>query len=630
MISCQGRKPFPNSRWLQGCLVAVLLVLAPAARADSLDRVLDALTTAGVLDPNLKSAKPLIFCLAHGGSVQDCSLGDAARAEMASNPQVQNAAEVFHAYEDHDWPGLVEKAGVAVGCALIPGGGAKDLLCGEIGKFALAAVEGVVSLLGDVGGAVAGFFGIGGDDGPTPMSPEDYYVLYEQPAYHRLVMALDARDGSAEKLAHALYLNCRAYYGGFEHYATNSCESDELRVLTAAGDLRRSLLAEGESWLQMHAVPKLHDWARANFGGDSSAFVVNELQQCQQDLREDIPLPEPGFQRCELMKSKYRQFPMITEELVAKLDAPCQAEAQSMVVLPPNDGYRMACDVVARKLPVRVIGEMGVWRQRMNLAQGLGCGNDGTPNSVHCDSYASQAACMKAMPEAASFCQFDKGKADVEFAQQVFAELYRQSASAGKPQRCLRTGSEVLCFRPVKRQGCKTYALLKGDAFGLARRGDDICKLQSDPQYDALKARAGQILARLNGQAATALAPRPRLATDDSAPLQVPHTLRSGGIAASAALAPEGPCRLSYDDPLRIHCESGFRWDADAARAKTVRQINGGDFGICGPDLETDGADLPCLDGVAVGAFPSGSSTPAPPPVRIRPRVVVPRPANGG
>lgn len=625
MISRQGRIRFRDPNRARWCLLALLLGLAPAARADSLDFVLDVLYKAGVVDGNVRTAKPLIACLANGGSVQSCTLGNAGQTELAGDPQVRNAIEVYHAYQDKDWPGLVDKAGVTVGCALIPGGQAKDLLCGEIGKLALAVAEGVASVLSDAGEAVADFLGLGEDDEPAPMPAEDYFRLYEMPAYHRMVMSLDAADGSAEQLAQALYQNCRNYYGGYDHYAGNDCEVNKSLFLQRTADLHKRLLAEGASWLQMHAEPKLHDWARQNFGGDVSSFVFGEVWQCRADLQAAIPMPEPGFQRCDMLKARLESLPMVTSNVVAKFDGMCRVEANSMVVIPPNDAYKLACEGVSRKLPARIVGQMGVWKQRMNLAQSAGCANEGNPNSVHCDTYASQAACMKSVPEAASICRMDRAKADLDFAQQLFAELYRQSASAGKPQRCLRADAQVLCFRPVKFQGCRTFVLLKGDQLGLTPRAGEFCKLLADPQYEELKARALQIVGRLNGQVAATLAPRPRLASNATASLPAPHGLSSGGIAPSAALALEDACHVSLEDPLRIHCKTGFQWDADPDRARAVRQLNDGQFALCGPDLETDGADLPCLDGVAVGAFPSG---PAAPPTR--PRLTLPRITNGG
>ena len=38
-----------------------------------------------------------------------------------------------------------------------------------------------------------------------------------------------------------------------------------------------------------------------------------------------------------------------------------------------------------------------------------------------------------------------------------------------------------------------------------------------------------------------------------------------------------------------------------------MRNLLGGDLALCPADRELDGADLPCLDGIAVAAFPSAA-----------------------
>lgn len=104
--------------------LALALGAAAPARADTTDKILDYLAKAGVIDPAIKDAKPLIDCLVkHDGNASACvsvkSLAEqqgkaAAQKFVPDDPKIQGAFQVVSAVNKGDWVKVVEVAGVKV------------------------------------------------------------------------------------------------------------------------------------------------------------------------------------------------------------------------------------------------------------------------------------------------------------------------------------------------------------------------------------------------------------------------------------------------------------------------------------------------------------------------------------
>lgn len=121
------------------CLAILLCVAAsPVRAADLLDYVIQA------IDPTLAPARPLIECLAGGGSAEACALETAkqqARDALPIGPaddRVQKAAQVFAAARDGRWVDVVRIGGEvvakSVSCAVLPlSGPVKGAACSIIG-----------------------------------------------------------------------------------------------------------------------------------------------------------------------------------------------------------------------------------------------------------------------------------------------------------------------------------------------------------------------------------------------------------------------------------------------------------------------------------------------------------------
>jgi hypothetical protein len=242
----------------------------------------------------------------------------------------------------------------------------------------------------------------------------------------------------------------------------------------------------------------------------------------------------------------------------------------------------------------------------MDKAAAAGCGNIGTPASISCPNFDTLLACLKALPDKRSACEADANRKRTMLAQGVLEQLYSPSAKAGKPQRCVRLDDVVACNRPVKQQQCQTFFALYGDYFntsGVPKIGTpkNRCPMQADAAFDAQVRQAKDAVALLNGGTPA------EITRSDS--VTAPSRVQASALwkMAEALSRPAGACRVEAPDWLRIRCQNGFVWNADQARTQAVRNLLGGDLALCPDDRELDGADLPCLDGIAVAAFPSAA-----------------------
>lgn len=125
-------------------LAALLLLIAvggvQTVRADTLDTVIDVVLYA--VEPSLVEAKPLVKCLAQGGSVSDCGqqyasqqASDAVAGAMAGDPKIALVVDIVQAASGGDWITVLELTGTQlltqIACsAAMPGGGpVKGFIC---------------------------------------------------------------------------------------------------------------------------------------------------------------------------------------------------------------------------------------------------------------------------------------------------------------------------------------------------------------------------------------------------------------------------------------------------------------------------------------------------------------------
>lgn len=129
---------------LGSLLLALLLVCAPfvPARADTLDKMLQILHTAGLVDGAVVDAKPLIECLIDGGSPTACAARiptpAVGSALSGGDPKVKLVIDLVLAAQQRRWLDVLELTGtdvlaqVACNAGLPTGGPVKDFICGGV------------------------------------------------------------------------------------------------------------------------------------------------------------------------------------------------------------------------------------------------------------------------------------------------------------------------------------------------------------------------------------------------------------------------------------------------------------------------------------------------------------------
>lgn len=496
---------------------------------------------------------------------------------------------------------LVEllKTGQQCGATLQELAEALNDTAGAITDAGQALLEGAAGLVSDLGCAVFGC----DEEKPLPMPAENFDALYLKPLTHRLLMDKEQDGDAFKQRMSGLNKACQDFY--LAHYDTDNgaCTGNMIKLRNRIDQLYVALQQKGENYYAVYVEPELQNWAFNHFGENSAPWVAKQEAQCRSDAVDAFPMPDP-FARCKLLEQVNTQtvsglLAGSFNELNKKIAQQCQAEQQPYVVNPPDDIYAMACEPVAKKTPVAVLGAMMQWKQRMDKAASAGCTNSGTPASVSCPDFDSFVACRKAVKDAPFLCG---GDADVRLAQGVLHVLNAESAKAGKPMRCRIVQDTLQCDRPIKLQQCKTYMAQYGDLIGIAG-AQAQCTAGDDSEYTQLRQRAAQVAAVLNGYEPSTAGAAPVARAPDSGILKL-QGLLTQSLAQQVHAAAAAQCHVEAPDWLRIRCPSDFIWDSDPARVQKVVALLGAPLALCPNDPEADGADLPCLDGMPVGAFP--------------------------
>jgi hypothetical protein len=589
-------------------LLLLSLLAAPAATADVLDTVLQAMYTAGVIEKPVLDAKPLIACLAKGDSVAQCAAGSAKDSEMANDPQVQNVLDIVQSVKDQDWYGVLKKAGITVGCGLIPGGQVKDIACGELGKIASSILNGAGSVAGAIGGFIGSMFGSGE---PEPMSEENYYTLNFMPWYHKSVIyQLDKDTPANEAVLNAPLGPCIDYFSGhrYDHKdAIKACTDLRTRLGNTGYAIGNAFRQETESYYQLHFAPKIDAWTQDHFADNNALNLVatQAMASCVQDERQKLPLPGPGWEQCQAMEQSVASYPPMFKDLGAQLVQQCKTIAAQRAVPANDDAYTRICKPMQNKVVFKLIFEMGTLKSQMDKAAAAGCPNGGNPRSILCLSYMEHANCLKAIPERGSLCHLDINRAIDAHAVQIL-EL-----TSSQDQPCQRYGRRTIqCVHPVQVANCKQSLRAIGDAWGAESVQGIGCQSLDSPEYRQLMDQAQSAVAALN----------------DTYPPNPPPTLG---------------CAVQRDDPLVISCDAGYEFDAIPERSAAVQSLlashnASGRPGpmFCPPDVDRDGAELPCLKASAESGLTPIRALPNPgilrPAAPARLRIISPVRAGGG
>ncbi len=603
-------------------VIAVTVLIAGlsagGARADTLDDVLAVLSTAGVVDPVVVEAKPMIQCLVNGQSVEICAEEAAGKAHgfVPNDPKIKKVVDIFHAVQAKAWLDVFMLAGEQVVCSLIPTGGTiKDLFCGEIfdvaepviasaykavidgdilglvttvgvgyacdllpdapGASELCGVLGeIVQGVADAVGGMVGTFGnlledIAGQSQHMPV--EEYYLKYWRNWLHYAVVK-NLHTGQPHYLHVGNYAmsstSCQEYFDSHKMSASNAqkvCGIMKQRFLQEVDEVTKVWQAFPATFFAGWAAPNVRSWTVMYYSKlEEYAQVAgghtgpHQSQHGKYLLKSDAPFKDLNA-KCGA------QLPLSMPAM------PYEVHAVDKANMSTARGW--ACLQVGDLLAEALLAQKAILKAVLPKMTALGCtkASNAAAPYIYCQSYEKFKACRALYDGGESaegnICQINQLAADPALAKAIAVKLGTKRCHATPHS---TSYSNVECERPWKQAQCKS--LLDSLSSGAFKKPTISCLLKHDRAFAAGKRDASEIVKNLSATSSG-------MGTVDPA----------SGATSGLAIYTPGECSRSADDewdPLRIHCK------AEAAKKKLAAMLP-----TCDPDPQKDGADKPCYDG---------------------------------
>jgi hypothetical protein len=617
-----------------------------AAHADTLDDVLSILSTAGVVDPAVVEAKPMIQCLIDGKPVEACAEFAAGQAQgfVPNDPKIQKVVDVFHAVKANDWIEVFLLAGEQVVCSLVPGGAVKDLFCGEIFDVAepvitsaydavmsgnvlqlvsaigveyacdlLPSAPGASELCGILGDIVQGIADgveaavdalgsvvedIGGQTQHMPV--EQYYVKYWRPWLEYAVVK-QLHFGQPAYLHAGNYASsstsCAEYFDSHKMSASNAdkvCGIMKSRFQKEVADTTKVFQAFPSTFFAGWGAPRIHGWAAAYYHElDAFSKTVSMTQWTGQPLAKTLLYSTAPFK--DMWSKCAAQKPLALPGIPGPNQGVHNADKMTM-----GTAISWACTRVGQLLADALQQQKARIDSVGGKLTALGCAKSTPLPAVRysCPTYDSFRKCSAIYPSDSTsvsdnLCWIQRHTADPLLAKEVVAELGSKRCGV-TPQ-----SVNVQCTRPWKKTMCESLVAALSE--GPPGKSGVTCFERMDSSFVAARQQAQSIIKSMNTKPGGMGAVDPATGTTQG---QVPIT------QAYCATAPKGAW-----DPLRIACKDESATKELAATLPT-----------CLPDANKDGADAPCYDGpmtLASDANPSSVAKPAVPfPHGGTPRIV--------
>jgi hypothetical protein len=583
-------------------LFTVTASVPGAARADTLDEILQVLNTAGIVDQAVVEAKPMIQCLIDGKPIEQCAeiAGAEAKGLIPNDPKIQKVVDVFHAVQAGDWLRVFVLTGEQVVCTLVPGDPYSDLFCGPIFDVAepvitsayaavrdgeilklvtLLGVDYACQLLPNVSGAgalceflgeiVAGIAKGVGDavgalgnlledvSGQTPHMPvEQYYVTQWRSWLHYAVLQ-KLRTGQVAYLHAGRYggTPCAEYFDSHKMSASNAekvCGIMKQRFLDEVEEVAELFAAFPPAYFQGAGAPNVGAWASQYYQNIPTTPVP-----------ATSPPDTPGhWIKTYLTKPAPQPFQQVLMHCLGQTPLPLPpvpgtndgVSAADQSILGIAQGW--ACTQVYGLLAAALQKQKAIVDGVSGKIASLGCQKSGNAPALHfsCPTYAAFRQCRALYPHGSttkdSLCWVNQYKADPALAQQVASELGPKRCSAiDKPG--ASPFKNVQCLRPWKQTKCKSLVATYSE--GAPNPPNFACVARVESGFVAGKQKVKTLLASINPPRA-----RPLCTT----------------------------ARENEWDPLRVAC-------TDPEASKKVKAK----LPTCLSDANQDGADAPCYDG---------------------------------
>lgn len=139
-------------RALAAMLLSIVFLAVGAGRAEAIsnEEILDQVIA--YYNPQLAEARPIAQCALNGGSLQNCVEG-----ELLANPDVQRMVAVLNAFNERDYPRVIQLAGVGVACAWVEFP-EKEIICSDFAQVLVDVGAAAIETQVEVVGAVAELF----------------------------------------------------------------------------------------------------------------------------------------------------------------------------------------------------------------------------------------------------------------------------------------------------------------------------------------------------------------------------------------------------------------------------------------------------------------------------------------
>ena len=599
------------------------------ARADTLDEVLSILSTAGVVDPAVVEAKPMIECLIGGKPVEACAEFAAGQAQgfVPNDPKIQKVVDVFHAVKANDWLEVFLLAGEQVVCSLVPGGAVKDLFCGEIFDVAepvitsayeavidgnvlklvsavgveyacdlLPGAPGASELCGVLGEIVAGIakgveaavgaLGSLAEDiaGQTQhMSVEQYYVKYWR-SWLEYAVVKQLHFGQPAYLHAGKYASsstsCAEYFDSHKMSASNAdkvCGIMKAEFQQEVAEVSKVFQAFPSTFFAGWGAPRIHGWAAAQYHRiDAFSETVAMTEWNGLPLATSLLYWNAPFK--DLWSQCHAQKPLALPGI------PGQVHNADKVKM--GTAITWACTRVGQLLAAALEQQKVKIDSLNGKLTALGCTKvfPFPALGYSCPTYDSFRKCSAAYPSNSTsasdnLCQIQRHKADAVLVQELLAELGSKRCGAA-PQ-----SVNVQCSRPWKKTMCES--LVSALSEGPPGKSTVACFARVDSSFITATQQAQSIIKGMNTKPGAGGYVDPATGTTQGLPAIT---------QAKCATAPKGAW-----DPLRIACKD-----------ESARQELAAALPTCVPDGNKDGADAPCYDGPMTNAAVNAHSVATP------------------
>ncbi|MES9846132.1 MAG: CARDB domain-containing protein [Candidatus Sedimenticola sp. PURPLELP] len=646
-------------RFIVTSLLLSSLGTATSIRADTLDTIIDVVLYA--VEPSLVQAKPMVKCLVQGSSVSSCTeqfaaqqADDALADAMASDPKITLIVDIVKSAQGGEWITVLELTGtdllVQIACSTgMPGGGpVKSFICSELFSQVAGLAKPVVSeiltaikhkdwmklvglagpglaceiipsddpvsgtvctvlgkVIGAVGGALVDAAGAIIDKVGDLVEDESPHISYDE--YYARKFSLLPYKRALQRIMHnrqglgldpAEWNPCVDYFDSHQQArdtAEKTCNDLGRRLHNESEVLTAYVLTLPQTHFDAYIKPTVKDRAADLMMSDAIEAYKGFVDQ----------LPPENWNRIAFLTGKPQFFDYKKGESILfdvykdcsyRMDDMIYGQGQGTITYPgqaPESLLDWACYQAAGHLYAEAL-IMERLRLMVSVQPKLvdaGC----DPRSANfegsvvfkCSNYAGHTLCTEEFKGYQhSHCSIDVIAATRAMGEQIAQMLGDKRCTYLDETKYETFDPRVVCRRPWKKEQCDQLLAQQLQQSALQVSKLD-CKYFKSNEYKQALEQTKNILQALN----TPDSPEADGDDQTAGALQLSSTAkRIKRTDKQFKRLPPDNCTSTWD-PLTLHCK-----DPKVLYSLSDR-LPGVTLPTCAPDLNQDGADLPCYGG---------------------------------